>query len=56
MSEKTDEDILRDDPDLAAMFTDDSDDDDNDDDDDFINDFKGFNFARNNSQRQKKNG
>ena len=55
MSEKTDEDLLRDDPDLAAMFTDDSEDSDNED-DDFLNDFKGFNFARNNSQRRKKNG
>jgi hypothetical protein len=52
---KTDEDILKEDPELAAMFTDDEFDDD-DDADDFMDSFKGFNFARTNSQRQKKNG
>ena len=60
MSNRTDEEILRDDPDLASMFTDDEDDDDAsddvNDDNDFIDDFKGFNFARSGSQRQKKNG
>ena len=56
---KTDEDILREDPDLASMFTDDEEDEDvsdENDDDDFLQDLKGFNFARTNSQRQKKNG
>ena len=59
MSNKTDEEILRDDPDLASMFTDDDSDGDSDDvndDNDFMEDFKGFNFARSGSQRQKKNG
>ena len=53
MSSRSDEDILRDDPDLAGMFTDDEDDTiDNDDDDDFGDDFKGFNFSRSGSQRK----
>ena len=60
MTSQTDEDILRNDPDLVAMFTDDEGDDiDNDEDDDaddFNDNFKGFNFARTNSQRQKRNG
>ena len=59
MSNKTDEEILRDDPDLASLFTDDDSDGDSDDvndDNDFMEDFKGFNFARSGSQRQKKNG
>ena len=59
MSNKTDEEILRDDPDLASMFTDDDSDGDSDDvndDNDFMEDFKGLNFARSGSQRQKKNG
>ena len=59
MSNKTDEEILRDDPDLASMFTDDDSDGDSDDvndDNDYMEDFKGFNFARSGSQRQKKNG
>ena len=59
MSNKTDEEILRDDPDLASMFTDDDSDGDSDDvndDNDFMENFKGFNFARSGSQRLKKNG
>ena len=54
MSFKSDEDILRDDPDLAEMFTDDEDDVIDNDDDDFGDDFKGFNFARSGSQKHKK--
>ena len=52
------EDLLKEDPELGDMFTDDEIDsnEDDDDDQDFIDEFRGYNFSRSGSMRQKKMG